>query len=119
VVDDGCGCGIHGRVGEGVVGGVDGGGGVDGRGGVKGRRGVHAAAEVKTVAGDETLAHGEETRREREGKEEDRVPVGDVIHLSRGQNRPYGTTEPPGTPAGGPEAVPYVEHGVVVTKQEL
>jgi len=45
--------------------------------------------------------------------------VGDVIHLSRGQNRPYGTTEPPGTPAGGPEAVPYVEHGVAVTKQEL
>ena len=112
MVDDGCGGGVHGRVEEGVVGGVDGGGGVDGR------RGVHAAAEVKTVAGDETLSH-EETRREREGKEEAKVPVGDVIHLSRGQNRPYGTTEPPGTPAGGPEAVPYVEHGVAVTKQEL
>jgi len=59
VVDDGCGCGggVHGRVGEGVVGGVDGGGGVDGRGGVNGR--VHAAAELKTVAGDESLSHGE------------------------------------------------------------
>ena len=59
VVDDGCGCGVHGRVGEGVVGGVDGGGAVDGRGGVNGRRGVHAAAELKTVAGDESLSHGE------------------------------------------------------------
>jgi len=59
VVDDGCGCGggIHGRVGEGVVGGVDGGGAIDGRGGVNGR--VHAAAELKTVAGDESLSHGE------------------------------------------------------------
>jgi hypothetical protein len=53
VVDDGCGCGVHGRVGEGVVGGVDGGGGVDGR------RGVDAAAKLKTVAGDESLSHGE------------------------------------------------------------
>lgn len=51
VVDDGC--GVHGRVGEGVV------GGVDGRGGVNGRRGVDAAAELKTVAGDESLSHGE------------------------------------------------------------
>jgi len=41
VVDDGCGCGVHGRVREGVVGGVD------------------AAAELKTVAGDESLSHGE------------------------------------------------------------
>ena len=55
MVDDGCGCGggVHDRVGEGVV------GGVDGRGGVNGRRGVHAAAELKTVAGDESLSHGE------------------------------------------------------------